>query len=92
MKSVKKYFIAVLILSFHISVFGQFNTLTPTLPKKTNNLKLMEQVKETDNPKPKKEKKFWKDVFNITSKADLKKELDSLKTLLKENSSANNKK
>ena len=92
MKTIKKYFIAVLILSFHISVFGQFNTLTPTLPKKTNNLKLMEQVKETDNPKLKKERKSWKDFFNITKKADLKKELDSLKTLLKENSSVNNKK
>ncbi len=92
MKTIKKYFIAVLILSFHISVFGQFNTLTPTLPKKTNNLKLMEQVKETDNPKPKKERKLWKDVFNITSKAKLKNELDSLKAIIKENSSANNKK
>lgn len=83
---------AVLILSFHISVFGQFNTLTPTLPKKTETPKAIEQVKETDNPKPKKEKKLWKEIFNITSKTKLKNELDSLKTLIKENSSANNKK
>lgn len=92
MKTIKKYFIAVLILSFHISVFGQFNTLTPTLPKKTETPKAIEQVKETDNPKPKKEKKLWKEIFNITSKTKLKNELDSLKTLIKENSSANNKK
>lgn len=92
MKTIKKYFIAVLILSFHITVFGQFNTLTPTLPKKTETPTVIEQVKETDNPKPKKEKKSWKDFFNITTKAKLKNELDSLKTLLKENSSANNKK
>ena len=92
MKTIEKYFIAVLILSFQITVFGQFNTLTPTLPKKTESAKAIEQVKETDNPKLKKEKKSWKDFFNITSKAKLKKELDSLKTLLKENSSANNKK
>ena len=92
MKTIEKYFIAVLILSFQITVFGQFNTLTPTLPKKTETPTVIEQVKETDNPKPKKEKKSWKDFFNITKKADLKKELDSLKTLLKENSSANNKK
>ena len=92
MKTIEKYFVIVLILSFQITVFGQFNTLTPTLPKKTDNLKLMEQVKETDNPKLKKERKSWKDFFNITKKADLKKELDSLKTLLKENSSVNNKK
>ena len=104
MKTIKKYFIAVLILSFHISVFGQFNTLTPTLPKKTETPTVIEQVKEADNPKPSKEKKSWKDVFNITPKAKLKNEteegstkwlknqLDSLKAIIKENSSANNKK
>lgn len=92
MKTIEKYFITVLILSFHISIFGQFNTLTPTLSKKTETPKAIEQVKETDNPKLKKEKKSWKEIFNITSKAKLKNELDSLKTLLKENSSANNKK
>ena len=92
MKTIKKYFIAVLILSIQITVFGQFNTLTPTLPKKTETPTVIEQVKETDNPKPKKEKKSWKDFFNITKKANLKKELDSLKTLLKKNSSVYNKK
>ena len=92
MKIIEKYFIAVLILSFQIAVFGQFNTLTPTLPKKSETPKVIEQVKEADNPKPKKEKKSWKDFFNITKKADLKKELDSLKTLLKKNSSVYNKK
>jgi murein DD-endopeptidase MepM/ murein hydrolase activator NlpD len=79
-------------LSIQITVFGQFNTLTPTLPKKTETPKAIEQVKEADNPKPKKEKKSWKDFFNITTKAKLKDELDSLKTVLKENSSVNNKK
>ena len=92
MKTIEKYFIAVLILSFQITVFGQFNTLTPTLPKKTETSKAIELVKETDNPKLKKERKSWKDFFNITSKAKLKNELDSLKAILKENSSANNKK
>ncbi len=92
MKTIEKYFVTVLILSFQITVFGQFNTLTPTLSKKTETSKAIEQVKETDNPKPKKEKKSWKDFFNITKKANLKKELDSLKAILKENSSANNKK
>ena len=92
MKTIEKYFIAVLILSFQITVFGQFNTLTPTLSKKTETSKAIEQVKETDNPKLKKERKSWKDFFNITSKAKLKNELDSLKAILKENSSANNKK
>ena len=92
MKTIEKYFVIVLILSFQITVFGQFNTLTPTLSKKTETSKAIELVKETDNPKPKKEKKLWKEIFNITSKTKLKNELDSLKTLIKENSSANNKK
>ncbi len=92
MKVIQKYFIIVLILSFHISIFGQFNTLTPTLLKKAETPKAIEQVKETDNPKLKKERKAWKDFFNITSKAKLKNELDSLKAIIKENSSANNKK
>lgn len=92
MKTIEKYFVVVLILSFQITIFGQFNTLTPTLPKKTETPTVIEQVKETDNPKPKKEKKSWKDFFHSTSKADLKKELDSLKAIIKENSSANNKK
>ena len=104
MKTIEKYFIAVLILSFQITIFGQFNTLTPTLPKKTETPKAIEQVKEADNSEPKKKKKSWKDVFNITPKAKLKNEteegstkwlknqLDSLKAMIKENSSANNKK
>ena len=92
MKTIEKYFVIVLILSFQITIFGQFNTITPTLPKKTDNLKLIEQVKETDNPKPKKKRKSWKEFFNITTKAKLKNELDSLKTLLKEKSSTHNKK
>ena len=92
MKTIEKYFVVVLILSFQITVLGQFNTLSPTLPKKTDNLKLIEQVKETDNPMPKKKRKSWKEFFNITTKTKLKNELDSLKTLLKENSSVYNKK
>ena len=52
MKIIEKYFIAVLILSFHIPVLGQFNTLTYSLPKKIDNLKVIEHVKETGNQKP----------------------------------------
>lgn len=92
MKTIEKCFISVLILSFQITLFGQFNTLTPTLPKKTETSKAIELVKETDNPKPKKERKSWKHFFNVTTKAKLKNELDSLKTLLKKNSSVYNEK
>ena len=63
MKTIEKYFVVVLILSFQISVFGQFNTLMPTLPKKTDNPKVIEQVKETDNPKPKKKRKSRGRIF-----------------------------
>ena len=45
MKTIKKYFIAALILSFHISIYGQFNTLTPTQSKQANNPKIVEQIK-----------------------------------------------
>ncbi len=93
MKTLKlKNILTLVLLLFSCLSFAQFNTLTPNLPKKSDNPKVVEQVKEADNPKPKKEKKSWKEVFNITTKNDLKSELDSLKKLLKENSSANNKK
>ena len=92
MKIIEKYFIAVLILYFHIPVLGQFNTLTYSLPKKIDNLKVIEHVKETGNQKPIKNKKSLKEIFNMVKKTDLKKELDSLKTLLKEKSSTHNKK
>lgn len=91
MKSLRKYFLTGIVLSFHISTFGQFNTLTPNLPKKADNPKVVERIREADNPKPKKEKKSWKEVFNITTKNELKNELDSLKKLLKENSASKTK-
>lgn len=92
MKSMKKYFIAGLILSFHISVFGQFNTLIPIVQKKAEIPKIVEQIKEADIPKPKKEKKSWKKVFNITTKSYLKNEIDSLKSMIKEISVSNSRK
>lgn len=91
MKTIGKYFLIGMILSFHISMYGQFNTLTPILQKKAENPKGTEKVKEENNPKPKKEKKSWKEIFNITTKADLKSQLDSLKAMIKENSGSNTK-
>jgi len=73
-------------------VYGQFNTLIPIQPKKTENLPTVEKTDETKDLKQKSDKKFWKAIFNITSKADLKKELDSLKTMIKETSEKNDKK
>ena len=93
MKTLKlKNILTLVLLLFSCLSFAQFNTLTPNLKKKADNPKVVEQVKETNNTKPKKEKKSWKEVLNITTKNELKNELDSLKKLLKENSSTNNKK
>lgn len=91
MKSTLKRLLLGILLSLHLCVFGQFNTLTPTLPKKTDHPILAEQMKEADDPNQKKGKNFWKTIFN-SSKSDLKKELDSLKTIIRENSKSNSKK
>ncbi|MFC4686958.1 M23 family metallopeptidase [Epilithonimonas pallida] len=92
MKTLTTYFFIGLFFSFHCFVYGQFNTLIPIQPKKTENLPIVEKTDETKDLKQKSDKKFWKAIFNTTSKADLKKELDSLKTMIKENSENNNKK
>ena len=81
----------MLILSFQITVFGQFNTLTPTLPKK-NGISKSNRASKRNRQSEAKKKESHGRIFNITSKAKLKNELDSLKAILKENSSANNKK
>jgi len=73
-------------------VYGQFNTLIPIQHKKTENLPIVEKTNETRDLKQKSDKRFWKAIFNTSSKADLKKELDSLKTMIKENSEKNDKK
>lgn len=86
-----KYTITLMMLFFSCLSFAQFNTLTPNLPKKAVNPKVVKQVKETNNSKPKKEKKSWKEVLNITTKNELKNELDSVKKLLKKNSASNTK-
>ncbi|MCT3897626.1 M23 family metallopeptidase [Elizabethkingia anophelis] len=99
MKKLKSKYILTLIMLFYSYLsFAQFNTLTPTVPKKSENPKVSETPKEENNLRPKREKKSWKRVLNITTKSDLKNEaeastkwltsqIDSLKTLIKEYSS-----
>ena len=60
---------------------AQFNTLTPTLHRRSEVFIPAEKMAET---KDRKDKKSWKDVFNFTSRSDLKTELDSLKSLMKQ--------
>ena len=60
---------------------AQFNTLTPIISQKIEVLIPIQKMAET---KDRKDKKSWKDVFNFTSRSDLKTELDSLKSLMKQ--------
>ena len=60
---------------------AQFNTLTPIIAQKIEVLIPVQKMAET---KDRKDKKSWKDVFNFTSRSDLKTELDSLKSLMKQ--------
>ncbi len=92
MKTFITSFLIGLLSSFHCSLYGQFNTLMPASPKKTENLAVVEKVEETKDLRQISYRRFWKAIFNTTSKADLKKELDSLKTIIKENLENNNKK
>lgn len=64
--------------------FAQFNTLMPMQPKKSEQSKIVENPKEEIKSKEKKEKKSWKKIFGVTTKTDLKNQIDSLKILMKE--------
>ncbi|WP_278379765.1 MULTISPECIES: M23 family metallopeptidase [Weeksellaceae] len=71
-------------------MFAQFNTLSPLQSKKPESPKIIETAKEDEQLNKKNGKNFWKNIFNTTTKSDLKNELDSLKILLKEYSHVNN--
>ncbi len=60
---------------------AQFNTLTPTLPQKSETII---PIQKMDESKDKKDKKSWKDVLKFNSKSDIRTELDSLKSLIKQ--------
>ena len=79
-----KYAVTFIVLLYNSLAFAQFNTLTRTVIKKDEGFPTKEQIQQTGNGKEEKEKKTTKKIvlFNTTSKADLKKEIDSLKTLI----------
>lgn len=99
MKKLKsKCILTLMMLLFSYLSFAQFNTLIPTVPKKTEDQKASEKSSVEEPVNQKKNKKFWRQVLNITTKSDLKNEtkgstkwltsqIDSLKTLIKEYSS-----
>lgn len=80
-----KIVIPVFIMISSLS-FGQFNTLLPIQPKKDKQdaLPQVEVPKEENSMTFKKGKKSWKKIFSITTKSDLKNEIDSLKMLMKD--------
>lgn len=92
MKTLKIYLLIGLFFSIHCSSYGQFNTLMPAQAKKIENPLLASKAEEINDLKKKSDKSFRKAIFNTTAKANLKKELDSLKTMIKETLENNNKK
>jgi murein DD-endopeptidase MepM/ murein hydrolase activator NlpD len=100
MKNRTTIIVLTIILFASGSSLAQFNTLMPTKPDKAEDFKIMETPKE-ENSNQKKEKKSWKEIFNITPKSELKNEtessmkmltsqIDSLKTMLKNYHNGNN--
>jgi|SRR5690554_2378877 len=91
----KKYSDRLMLLGFFLSspfVFGQFNTIKPILPKKQETVTVLNNDKneEIEKENEQRNKKSWKKILNITTKADLKNQIDSLKILIKESSLSNN--
>lgn len=88
----KKYIQKILITGIFLSasfVFGQFNTIKPSALLKPDS-ELSEKPENAEPKKGKKEKKSLKKILGITTKADLRNEMDSLKILMKEFTSFNN--
>ncbi len=83
MKKLKLKNILKLVLLFCSCLsFAQFNTLTPTVPKKSENPKVSEKSNTQEPIQQKKNKRSWKEVLNITTKSDLKNEIDYLKNVM----------
>lgn len=79
-----KYTFTLMALFYSSLSSAQFNTIIPTLPKKTENIKVSDKTNIDEPANQKKNKKTWKEVLNIITKSDLKNQIDSLKILIKE--------
>lgn len=79
-----KYTFTLMALFYSCLSSAQFNTITPTLQKNSENIKVSDKTNIDEPVNQKKNKKSWKEVLNITTKSDLKNEIDSLKILIKE--------
>ncbi|KUJ54338.1 MULTISPECIES: M23 family metallopeptidase [Chryseobacterium] len=86
MKSKEKYLIAGMILLCQLLVFGQFNTLTRKEMKPNESITEMRtfQKENAALEKVKDNKNFFNKLFSTPTKSDLKKQIDSLKTIMRE--------
>ena len=94
MINIKKKFVLILTVVFSYSIAkGQFNTLTRNIGQKETISVLPSENKITrrDFKNEKNKNTSFKKLFNITTKGDLKKEIDSLKTVVFESKNSQNK-
>lgn len=78
-----KYKLTLMLLLLSYLSFAQFNTLKPTVPIKSENPKVSDKTNVEEPVNQKKNKRSWKDGLKITTKSDLKNEIDSLKMMIK---------
>ena len=79
-----KYTFTLMVLFYSCLSFAQFNTITPTIPKKSENQKASEKSNIEEPLNQKRNKKSWKKVLNMTTKSDLTSQIDSLKMMIKD--------
>lgn len=79
-----KYAFTLMLLLFSYLSFGQFNTLRPAVPKKSENQKASEKSNIEEPLNQKRNKKSWKELLNMTTKSDLISQIDSLKMMIKD--------
>ncbi|UMQ41555.1 M23 family metallopeptidase [Chryseobacterium sp. Y16C] len=82
MKLIRKYFMTAFVLACHSLVFAQFNTLTRKEIKANENSEKQNFQKEQRDRKEIDKKNIINKLFNSPTKTNLKKEMDSLKTMV----------
>ena len=94
MMKIKIKFVLILIVVFSYSIVkGQFNTLTRNVSQKEtiSVLPSENEITKNDFKSEKSKNNSFKKLFNITTKGDLRKEIDSLKSVLIEGKNPKNK-
>ena len=93
MNLIIKFALIHTIVFTYSNVKGQFNTLTRTISQKETKTVLPSENEniKSDFKSEKNKNTSFKKLFNITTKGDLKKEIDSLKSVLNKNKNSKNK-